>query len=93
MTTQCEMAVSETFLGCSPRQHEAVDQPSAIASRLADLRRAWTCTFARHRLRRSIAHLDDRLLTDIGLGPQDLGFAERFARRHAAETARGIQYP
>ena len=91
MTTQCEMAASETVFDCSPRQRQAVNLPTAIASRWTQLRRAWTRSLADHRLRRSIAHLDDRLLTDIGLGPQDLGFAERFARRHAAETARAIQ--
>jgi uncharacterized protein YjiS (DUF1127 family) len=42
---------------------------------------AWS---ARRRLRQSIAHLDERLLADIGLDPEDLGFAERFARRRAA---------
>jgi len=43
---------------------------------------------ARHRLRRSIAHLDDRLLADIGLSRQDLGFAERLARSRV--TRNGI---
>ena len=84
MTTQCEMTVPETFFDCSPRQREAVNQPTAIASRWTQLRRSWMRWLARQRLHRSIAHLDDRLLADIGLGPQDLGFAERFARRHAA---------
>jgi hypothetical protein len=38
---------------------------------------------ARHRLHRSIAHLDDRLLADIGLGSAHLGFGVRFARSRA----------
>jgi uncharacterized protein YjiS (DUF1127 family) len=39
------------------------------------------------RLGRSIAHLDDRLLADIGLSSQDLGSAERFARRGTARNS------
>jgi uncharacterized protein YjiS (DUF1127 family) len=66
------------------RQHSSVKLPTAIASRLAEARFAWKRWAARRRLARSIAHLDDRLLTDIGLDPQDLGFAERFARSRAS---------
>ena len=51
--------------------------PAAIASRLLQFQSAWTRLLARRRLARSIAHLDDRLLADIGLSSQDLGFAER----------------
>jgi uncharacterized protein YjiS (DUF1127 family) len=54
-----------------------------VASRLAELRFTWKQRAGRRRLARSIAHLDDRLLADIGLGPDDLGFAERLARRRA----------
>ena len=57
--------------------------PAAIVSRLAKLRCAWERQAIRRRLARSIAHLDDRLLADIGLGPEDLGIAERLARRRA----------
>jgi uncharacterized protein YjiS (DUF1127 family) len=59
------------------RPHATVSLPDAIASRLLQLRSAWTRLLARRRLRRSIAHLDDRLLADIGLSSQDLGLAER----------------
>jgi uncharacterized protein YjiS (DUF1127 family) len=62
--------------------------PAAIASPLAELLSAWRHHVRRRRLARSIAHLDDRLLADIGLGPEDLGFSERVARRRA--TAVGI---
>jgi uncharacterized protein YjiS (DUF1127 family) len=56
---------------------------AAIASRLAELRSAWERQASRRRLARSIAHLEDRLLADIGLGPEDLGFSERHARSRA----------
>jgi uncharacterized protein YjiS (DUF1127 family) len=57
--------------------------PPTIASPLAELLSAWRRHMGRRRLARSIAHLDERLLADIGLGPEDLGFAERVARRRA----------
>jgi uncharacterized protein YjiS (DUF1127 family) len=62
--------------------------PALVASRWAELRSAWKRRAGRHRLARSVAHLDDRLLADIGLGPEDLAFAERLARRRA--TGLGI---
>lgn len=83
MTTRSAMAMPQAFADRRTRQREAVKLPPAIASRWADVRSAWTRSLARHRLQQSIGHLDDRLLADIGLGPQDLGFAERFARRNA----------
>jgi uncharacterized protein YjiS (DUF1127 family) len=57
---------------------------AVIAARwaaLAPLARRWA---ARRRLGRSIAHLDDRLLEDIGLQPTDRGFGQRLIRRFAA---------
>jgi uncharacterized protein YjiS (DUF1127 family) len=57
---------------------------AAIASRMARLRFAWERQVSSRRLARSIAHLDDRLLADIGLSAKDLGFAERVARGRAA---------
>jgi uncharacterized protein YjiS (DUF1127 family) len=86
MTVWSELAIPETPVERRARVHATV-----IASRWADVRSAWTRSLARHRLQRSIAHLDDRLLADIGLGPQDLGFAERFARRDAIATAFGAK--
>jgi uncharacterized protein YjiS (DUF1127 family) len=59
---------------------------AAIASRMAKLRSAWARQASRRRLARSIANLDDRLLADIGLGPEDLGFAERHARSRATHA-------
>ena len=81
--TQFDIAM--TPAECGARQREAVKLPPAIASRWIALRSAWMHWLARHRLSRSIAHLDDRLLADIGLGPEDLGVAERYTRHRAAD--------
>jgi uncharacterized protein YjiS (DUF1127 family) len=70
------------------RRRATARLPAPVASRLAELRSGWKHRAGRRRLARSIAHLDDRLLADIGLGPEDLGFAERLARRRA--TGLGI---
>ena len=84
MTTRLEMAMPEAFVHCRARRPEATKVSIAIASRWTELRCAWMRWSARRRLRQSIAHLDERLLADIGLDPEDLGFTERFARRRAA---------
>jgi uncharacterized protein YjiS (DUF1127 family) len=72
------------------RQGKVVQLPPAIASRWREVRSALTHWLARRRLGRSIAHLDDRMLADIGLGPEDLGFSERSIRRRAAEGRPGL---
>jgi uncharacterized protein YjiS (DUF1127 family) len=84
MTTRLEMVMPEAFVDCRARRPEATKVSIAIASRWTELRCAWMRWSARRRLRQSIAHLDERLLADIGLDPEDLGFTERFARRRAA---------
>jgi uncharacterized protein YjiS (DUF1127 family) len=84
MTTRLEMAMPEAFVDCGARRGEATTLSLAIVSRWTELRCTWRRWLARRRLRRSIAHLDERLLADIGLDPEDLGFAERFAHRRAA---------
>jgi uncharacterized protein YjiS (DUF1127 family) len=84
MTTRFDTAIAEAFIDCGTRQGDAAKLPRANAIRWTELRRVWTSWLARQRLHRSIAHLDDRLLADIGLGREHLGFAERFARRHVA---------
>jgi uncharacterized protein YjiS (DUF1127 family) len=84
MTTRLEMTMPEAFVDCRARRTEATKVSIAIASRWTEFRCAWMRWSARRRLRQSIAHLDERLLADIGLDPEDLGFAERFARRRAA---------
>jgi len=52
------------------------------------VRRGWTALksvparwLSRQRLGGSIAHLDDRLLADVGLDPSYLGLGERLIRR------------
>jgi uncharacterized protein YjiS (DUF1127 family) len=84
MTSRLDMAMPEAFVDCRARQGEATSVPPVIARIWTELRRSWMRGSARRRLRRSIAHLDDRLLADIGLGAEDLGFTERLARRRAA---------
>ena len=52
---------------------------TALRERLARLS-------ARHRLARSIAHLDDRLLADAGLTPQQRGLGDQLLRHFAATS-------
>lgn len=77
------------LLQYNARQRTTARLPAAVASRWADLRSAWERRAGRRRLARSIAHLDDRLLADIGLDSEDLGFAERVARRRAGRIWAG----
>jgi uncharacterized protein YjiS (DUF1127 family) len=74
----------EGFVGSGVRLSEWTKLTDAIASQWAKLRCSWTRRSARRRLRRSVAHLDDRLLADIGLSPDDLSITDRLARRQAA---------
>ena len=83
MTARCD-ALPGALAEYHARQHTTARLPAAIAAQWAELRSVRERRAARHRLARSIAHLDDRLLTDIGLGPEDLRFAERVARRRAS---------
>ena len=87
MTTQSHLAIPGTSMDRAT-MHATVSLPAAIALRLTERQSAWGRLLARRRLHRSIAHLDDRLLADIGLSPEDLGFAERLARSRA--TSDGI---
>jgi len=82
MTARSYVAMSGT-LAEHHTEHRPTAKLPAIASRLAALRLAWECWVAHRRLAQSIAHLDDRMLADIGLRPEDLPIAERIARRRA----------
>jgi uncharacterized protein YjiS (DUF1127 family) len=82
------MALAGTVLEYQDSQRAVANLLEAIASPFARLRVAWKRRAGRRGLARSIAHLDDRLLTDIGLGPNDLGLAERIARSRAVQSAR-----
>ena len=86
MSGRSYVAIPAAVLNYHAKPHAVRRLPASIASRLAELRFAWRRRAARRRLARSIAHLDDRLLTDIGLGPERLGFAGRVARSAAANV-------
>jgi uncharacterized protein YjiS (DUF1127 family) len=88
MSIRSGLAMPGSVLDYSPKEHATTKLSAAIASRFIELQSAWKRRAGRHRLARSIAHLDDRLLADIGLSAQDLGFAERVARSRAPATAR-----
>jgi uncharacterized protein YjiS (DUF1127 family) len=84
MTTRMETAMSVAIVdGRAVGRKGAIAMP-AIASRWTELRSLLMRWLARQRLSRSIAHLDDRLLADVGLTPQDLGLGERLIRRYVA---------
>jgi len=57
--------------------------PAAMMTGLTALRLGVARWAARRRLARSIAHLDDRLLADVGLRPQQRGFSDHLIRRIA----------
>jgi uncharacterized protein YjiS (DUF1127 family) len=80
---EAPLAMPGNFLEYRARERAIGALPAAIASRLAQFRYVWKRQASRRRLARSIAHLDDRLLADIGLSPEDLGLTERVARRRA----------
>ena len=87
MTTQSHMAIPGISVDRGT-MHATVSLHATGLRMMTGLQSAWMRFLARRRLRRSIAHLDDRLLADIGLSAQDLGFAERFARSRV--TGSGI---
>jgi len=78
MTVQSALAIQKTLVDRAKEHTIAVS--ATAASGLAQLQSAWARRVGRSRLARSIAHLDDRLLADIGLSAEHLGFAERIAR-------------
>jgi hypothetical protein len=53
-------------------KHATAKLSAAFASRLEELQSAWMRRTGRRRLAQSIAHLDDRLLADIGRVPRTL---------------------
>jgi uncharacterized protein YjiS (DUF1127 family) len=77
-------ATCEALSDGAPVERVRAKPEEAIVSRWEKIRRVWADWSARRRLARSVAHLDDRLLADIGLSTEDLSVAERVARREAA---------
>ena len=90
MSIRSDMTTPGSFLNYRAKEPATAKLSAAISSRLIELQSAWTRRVGRHRLARSIAHLDDRLLADIGLSAQDLGFAERVARSRATRAGRRL---
>jgi uncharacterized protein YjiS (DUF1127 family) len=78
MTVPSGLAMQRTLVDRAKEHTTTVS--GAIARRLTRLQSAWARRAGRNRLARSIAHLDDRLLADIGLSAEHLGFVERVAR-------------
>jgi uncharacterized protein YjiS (DUF1127 family) len=78
-----EVAMSDAVLNSRAVEREATIAPSVRAgwTALKSVPGRW---LSRQRLSGSIAHLDDRLLADVGLGPRDLALGERLIRRFAA---------
>jgi len=87
VTVRSDLAMQGALADCEMRPATAT-LSAAIASRLSGLRSAWMRRVGRRRLARSIAHLDDRLLADIGLSAEHLGIFERVARSRAARDGR-----
>jgi uncharacterized protein YjiS (DUF1127 family) len=87
MSIRYDMTIPGTLRGYRAKEQATAKLSAAMASRFIGLQAAWMRRVRRHRLARSIAHLDDRLLADIGLSAQDLGFVERVARSRLPATA------
>jgi uncharacterized protein YjiS (DUF1127 family) len=90
MSIRSDLTTPGSFLDYRAKGPAIAKLSAAIASRLIELQSAWARRVGRHRLARSIAHLDDRLLADIGLSAGDLGFAERVARSRATGAGRHL---
>lgn len=78
MTARAMYATVGVFV---PREHAVT---GAIRPLWIALRAMLARASARRRLARSIAHLDDRMLADAGLMPQDRGLGDSVIRGFAA---------
>jgi uncharacterized protein YjiS (DUF1127 family) len=86
MTLRLAPAMGADAAACRRPSSKALTLAHSAASLWTEFCCAWMRWLARKRLQRSIAHLDDRLLSDIGLCPRDLGFAQRLLRSHMAAS-------
>jgi hypothetical protein len=80
MTTRTMPATGGVF---APREHAVME---AIRLLRVALPQRLARASARRRLARSIAHLDDRLLADAGLTPQQRGLGDQLLRHFAATS-------
>ena len=86
MTTGMETALFEALVDCRATAHENAVATPWIASAWTALRSFALRSANRYRLGRSIAHLNDRLLADVGLSPQGLGLGESLIRGSTSEA-------
>jgi uncharacterized protein YjiS (DUF1127 family) len=79
-----EAAMSDAVLNNRAVEREATTIAPLVRLGWASLNSLPVRWRSRQRRSGSIAHLDDRLLADIGLGRSDLGLGERLIRRFVA---------
>lgn len=87
MVIGMETALSEALVDCRAGSRERVLPTTAIPSAWIALRSFAIRLTDRYRLARGVAHLNDRLLADVGLGSQDLGLGESLIRGSASDAA------
>ena len=86
MTTGMETALFEALVDCRATARENAAATRWIASAGTTLRSFAIRLADRYRLGCGIAHLNDRLLADVGLSPQDLGLSESLMRGSASDA-------
>ena len=73
--------MSDAVLERRATGHDATTVVPPVRSGWAALKSVAARWLSRQRFSGSIAHLDDRLLADVGFDPSDLGLGERLIRR------------
>jgi uncharacterized protein YjiS (DUF1127 family) len=76
--------MSQAILDSRPIERAPATVAPAVRAGWAALKSVPARWFSRQRLGASLAHLDDRLLADVGFDPSHLGLGERLIRRFAA---------
>ena len=76
--------MSEAILDARAVGREPTTVPPSVRAGWTALRSVSARWHSRRRLSGGIAHLDDRLLADVGFDPSDLGLGERLIRRLVA---------
>ena len=76
--------MSQAILDSRPIDRAPARVPPSVRAGWAALKSVPARWFSHQRLGASLAHLDDRLLADIGFDPGHLGLGERLIRRFAA---------